>query len=279
MKNKLFWLILILAICAIIFSLVKGPTEESVEFKPLEINVGDEFSYIDYDNKMYVLNYMMKDVTGDDTKDMVMIIGEKEKVDDLMANHMDLVIYEPNEQKFYQLNLKNMNGEMPKIETYELTGDEILDIILSANDTNGNINVRVASYNNGDFKEILKAKDNKGVVFNGQFLDGFKANIKCSKFSKEATMDLKDRKENYISNGFYDESGRLLKKDNKIMTSNFVKIEFVQLDGYYGIQTTQRIIGFNNEDLLDEITVIWKYENGKWIAKEAKGINIGNILY
>ena len=279
MKNKLFWLILILGMIAIVFSLVKGPSEESVEFKPLELNVGDEFTQIEYAQPMYVLNYMIKDVTGDGTNDMIIVIGEKEKVDDLFANKIDLVIYEPNESRFYPLKLKNMNGEMPKIETYDLTGDNILDIILTVNDTNGNVAVRIASRVEEDFKEILKAKDNKGIVFSGQFTDGFKANVKNSQYAKEATLDLANRKENYVTNGFYDESGRLLKPDSKIMTSNFVSIEFVQLDGYYGIQTVQRILGFNSEDLLDEITTIWKYENGKWSAKEAKGNVIGNILY
>ena len=32
-------------------------------------------------------------------------------------------------------------------------------------------------------------------------------------------------------------------------------------------------------DLLDEIIVIWKYENGKWCVKEAKGSKVGNLLY
>ena len=279
MKNKLFWLILILTVCAIIFSFVKEPANKSVEFKALELNVGDEFSYIEYNHKMYVLNYMMKDVTGDEIKDMIIVIGEKEKVDDLTANNIDLVIYEPNEKKFYQSKLKNMNGKMPKIDTYELTGDDILEIILTVNDEIGNMNVRIVSYYNGELKEILKTKDNRGIVFNGQFLDGFKASIKCNRFSKEAKLDLKNRKENYVTNGFYDESGRLLKNDAKITTSNFTRMELVQLDGYYGLQTTQRMIGFNSEDLLDEITVIWKYENGKWTIKEAKGNHIGNILY
>lgn len=279
MKNKLFWLILILAICAIIFSLVKGPSEDNAEFKPLEINVGDEFTNINYPNKMYVLNYMMKDVTGDGMNDMVIVVGEKEKIDDLMADNMDLVIYEPNEQKFYNTRLKNMNGEMPKLQAYELTGDDILDIILSANDGDGCITVRIASFTNGEFKEILKTRDNKGVIFAGEFIDGFKAKVKNNKYSKEATIDLNDRKENYITNGFYDESGRVLKPDAKICTSNFISMEFVELDGYYGIQTIQRLIGFNDEDILDEIAVIWKYENGKWVAKEAKGNTIGNILW
>ena len=279
MKNKLFWLILVLGVIAIIFSFVKKPTQENIDFKPLEVNVGDEFTYLSYDNKMYVLNYMIKDVTGDGTNDMVMVIGEKEKVEDLMAKNMDIVVYEPNEKQFYNMNLKNANGEMPKIESYDVTGDGILDIILCANDGSGCIIVRIASNRNGEWKEILKAKDNKGIAFQGQFQDGFKANVTCNPYVKEMSLDVCDKKENYITNGFYDESGRLLQSDSKITTTPFVQLDFVQLEGCFGIQTMQRIIGFNQDDILDEITVIWKYENGKWVAKEAKGNLVGNLLY
>ena len=118
-----------------------------------------------------------------------------------------------------------------------------------------------------------------GIVFTGNFIDGFKAYLKCSKFNKEVNMDLSDRKENYITSGFFDDAGRLLKSGAKITTTSFNNVEFVQLDGYYGLQTIQKIIGFNNDDLLDEIIVIWKYENGKWNVKEAKGNIVGNLLY
>ena len=57
MKSKLIWLIFALILIGIIFSVVNNKKIENGEFKPLEINVGDEFSYIDYDNKMYVLKY------------------------------------------------------------------------------------------------------------------------------------------------------------------------------------------------------------------------------
>ena len=43
MKNKLFWLIIILTVCAIIFSLFNDNSEEKTDFKPLEISVGDVF--------------------------------------------------------------------------------------------------------------------------------------------------------------------------------------------------------------------------------------------
>lgn len=279
MKNKLFWLIFALIVIAIIFSIVNNENIENGEFKPLELNVGDEFSYIDYGNTMYVLNYMMQDTTGDGRKDMIIVIGEKNNVEDVNAINMDIVVFEPVKEKFYNLKLKKFNGEMPRLQTSELTGDGIQDVVLSANDENGNIVMRIISWNNTEFTEIFKAKDNKGIAFTGEFMDGFKVYLKCSKYNKEMNMNLQDRKENYVTNGFFDESGRLLKTGTKVTTSSFSNLEFVQLDGYNGIQTTQRIIGFDNDDLLDELTVIWKYENSKWNVKEAKGNNVGNLLY
>lgn len=279
MKKKLVWLVIILIVIAVIFSLVNNKNTVNNEFKPLELNVGDEFTYISYDEKMYVLNYILEDVTGDGKKDMVIVIGEKNSVEDTNATNMDLVIYEPNEAKFYNLNLKKFDGKLPILDSKELTGDGINDIILSASDENGNIIMRIASFENGEFKEVFKSKDNKGIVFSGNFIDGFKVYLKCSKYSKEVNLDLSDRKENYVTNGFFDESGRLLKVDCKASTTGFVSVDFVQLEGYFGIQTVQRIVGFNNDDLLDEITVIWKYENGKWYVKEAKGNTVGNLLY
>ncbi len=279
MKGKLVWLVIIFIIIAIIFSIVGNKSVEVEDFKPLEINVGDEFTYIDYGTTMYVLNYLMEDVTGDNTKDMIIAIGEKDSIDSVSAKNIDAVIYEPNENKFYNLKLKKFDGEAPKIDLYDLTGDGILDIALMVNDENGNIMIRVISKQNNEFKEILKSRDNKGIVFTGNFVDGFKVYLKCSKYNKEVNLDLQDRKQNYITKLFFDDAGRLLKSDAKVTTTSFCKIEFVQLDGYYGIQTSQRIIGFDKDDLLDEITVIWKYENGKWNVKEAKGNLVGNLLY
>ncbi len=278
MKGKLFWLIIALIIIAIIFSVVGKNGESAENFKPLELEVGDVFTYIDYSNTMYVLNYAMADVTGDEVKDMIILVGEKESVDTTEATNIDVVIYDPSEEKFYNLNLKKYAGKSPRIETYDMTGNGILDIILIVN-TYNEVEVRIVSMQNMEFKEIFKGKDNKGVTFTGNFLDGFKAYVKSTKYGKEVNLDVQDRKVNYVSKGYYDESGRLLKEDAKITTSGFSSVEIVQLDGYFGLQTTQRIIGFDEDDLLEEIISIWKYEDGKWKLKESKGNKIGNLLY
>lgn len=278
MKGKLFWLIIALIAIAIIFSMVGNNGESAEDFKPLELEVGDVFTYIDYGNTMYVLNYAMADVTGDEIKDMIIMVGEKESVDVTMATNIDVVIYDPSEEKFYNLNLKKYNGESPRIETYDMTGNGILDIILTVN-TYGGAEARIVSMQNMEFKEIFKAKDNKGITFTGNFLDGFKVYVKSAKYGKEVNLNVEDRKVNYVSKGYYDESGRLLKENAKVTTSGFSSVEIVQLDGYFGLQTTQRILGFDEDDLLEEIVSIWKYEDGKWKLKEAKGNTIDNILY
>lgn len=277
MRSKLVWLVAILIVIASVFSMVGKTSTNTSEFKPLEINPGDEFTYIDYGNTMYVLNYIMEDVNGDNTKDMVIAIGEKADTEDLEYNNIDVVVFEPVEGKFHSLKLKKFNGKMPTIYVQELTGDGILDIVITAQEKN--LSLRIVSYNGKEFKEIFKQRDNKGLVFAGSFIDGFKAYIKNTQYKKEANIDLQDRKENYITSQFYDDSGRLLKDGYKISTTGFCAFDLVQLDNYYGIQTTQRIIGFSEDDLIDEIKVIWKYEDGKWNVKEAKGLNIGNILY
>lgn len=279
MKSKFFWLVLALCIIAFIFSFVSKNTNEADEFKPLEVDIGDKFSYVDYGNDMYVLNYLMEDVDGDGTKDMIIAIGEKETLEDTFSQNMQIVLYEPNTETFYSTKLKKFDGELPKIMLYELDGNSNKEIVLLANNESGNIVMRIVTWQGEKLEEIFKARDNKGVIVAGNFVDGFKVYLKCNKYKKEINLDLVDRKENYVAYGFFDESGRILKDDAKVTTSGFTSVDFVQLDGFYGVQTKQKIVGFNDDDLLDEVVAIWKYENGKWAVKEAKGSKIGNLLY
>ena len=89
--------------------------KEKEEFKPLELNVGDIFTGIEYSNTMYVINYMIGDVTGDNEKDMIIAIGEKETVDSLFATKVDIVLYDASSKTFKKSGIKNFNGQNPKI--------------------------------------------------------------------------------------------------------------------------------------------------------------------
>ena len=152
-------------------------------------------------------------------------------------------------------------------------------MILVLENENKTLDISVAMYEQGEFKEIFIKNNNEGVNVIGYFLDGFKAEINFKTFNYKKTYDLKENKRNYISSGFFAENGKLLSKNVSIKSSGFTSVEFVTLSNSYGIKTKQLIKGFDNLDVLDEVQVLWKYENGKWIPCEAISAKFGNLLY
>ena len=278
MKSKFIFIVIILIVLIVIFNNISSK-ENKTEFKPLELEVGDEFNEIDYGDKMFVVNYEIDDVTGDGAKDMVIVIGNKNDVTDTIANNIDVVTYDSESKSFIKGNLKKCSLSAPRVFLKDINGDEVNDIVLVGENEDTTKTVKILTIKNGEAKELFKNKDNKGLSFTGAFLDGFKAHIVARKINFERNIEINDKKENYITSGFYDESGRVTGSKNNITASGFVTVEFVELNDSYGLKTVQRIKGFDNLDILDQIEVIWKYENGGWNVKEAKGEKLGNLLY
>lgn len=278
MKMKTIWFIVILLIVATIF-INLSLNKEKEEFKPLELNVGDIFTGIEYSNTMYVINYMIGDVTGDNEKDMIIAIGEKETVDSLFATKVDIVLYDAASKTFEKSGIKNFNGQNPKIILSDLTNDGIKDIIITLDNEDSSKNMRIITVKGGTMKEIFNQRDNRGLIFAGEIIDGVKAHLRCGKISKEMYIDLSDKKNDYIASKKIDESGKVICENRKVFTTGFITIDVVELNTQNGIQTTQRICAFDNNEIIDELTVIWKYENEKWQMKEAKGVRVGNLIY
>lgn len=279
MKIKFIILVVILIILMTLFNVISNSDGE-VLFKPLELEVGEEFTSLKYDKPMYVLNYAIEDVTGDNEKDMVIIIGERNLVaEDNMAKNIDVVVYEPTNNIFIKSGLKKCEGVSSKIITADVNGNQINDVILLTENEDMTRNMRVITIENGICKEIFKLKDNKSINMIGTFMDGFKAQLSAKKINYSTEIDLKDKKENYVTSGFYNENGKLASDKKNITLSNFIEVELVELNNQYGIKTSQYLKGFDNLDILDQINIIWKYENGEWKIKEAEGENLGNLLY
>lgn len=280
MKKKFLILVIVLILMIIILNAFSKKENDVTEFKPLEIDVGDEFTNLSYDQPMRVLNYAIKDVTGNGQNDMILVIGEKDNIaGGEPANNIDIVIYEPAEEKFIKGGLKKCMGKSPRILTANVDESPNDEIILVLENEDNTKNIRILSVNGEECKEIFKPRDNKGLVITGYFMDGFKAYVSIRKLKLETYIDLKDEKETYIKNGFYDSDGRILSENKNISSSNFVSVELQELQGQCGIRTVQRIKGFDNLDILEEIEVLWKSEGGNWNVKEAKGKRLGNILY
>lgn len=277
-KRKVVLIIISIAIIAFAFSLIKKE-DEFVE-SPINIEVGQEFVGIKYSQKKYVLNYKIADFNGDSTNDVVILIGEKQSPDAEKVKNADIVFYDGVLQKYINADLKKFDGDTPRIEIADLTGDSLNDIVAVLNNDSGDKTIRVVTLTNESLKEIFKAKDNKYISFTGNFIDGFKVCLKNRKLNIDKELALKNNSTSLVENGVFDDSGKFLSSDNsKIKTTGFTEIEFIQLTGSMGLKTKQRIITNDNKNIIDEISIVWKYEEGKWQIKEAIGLKLGNLLY
>lgn len=281
MNNKIIWIAVILSVTIAIFSKFIPGDKNSNEFKPLDKNIGDEFTEISYPNKMFIINYTISDVTGDAEKDMVLLVGEKSG-EEAIANsnviNMDVVIYDVSNSAFIKADSKRFNGSDNRITIADFTGDKIQDIaIINLND--GKMCARIYSYEKGELNEIWRERENKGLIFTGEFVDGFKCQIVNSKLNFSQFVNVSNKSKEYIANAIYDNSGKMKKADMKVKTSGYITIDIVELNDRNGIKTVQRVLGMDNNDIIDEINCVWKYQDGKWQMVEAKGLKFGNLLY
>ncbi len=275
MKNKLIWvavaILILLSIALKVF--VK---DDIAPQKPLDIEIGDEFTIFEGKEKKYVINYAIGDVTGDGINDMVIAIGEKEILDNTEAENVSLVVYDSSSNQYSKIDLKKLNGESFRIELADFTGNGVNDImIVGKND--GDFIARIVTISDNQLIEIFKSKDNKGLRFTCELLDGFKVNVVNRKYNINNTIELD--KTFWTNANVYEESGKLIIKDERPQTTGFTNIELVQLSDAMGIKTTQRIIFGDKLNIIDEITCIFKYQDGKWQLKEATSQKMGNLLY
>lgn len=277
-RRKLILIIISIVVIAFAFSLLNN--EEEIVVSPIDIEVGQEFTGINYSSPKLVLNYKIADLNGDTVNDVVIFVGEKASADDTNVKNADVVFYDGALQKYINADLKKFEGDTARLELADLTGDSLDDIVAILSNESGDKTIRVVTLMNEALKEIFKAKDNKYITFTGNFIDGFKVNVNNRKLNVNKELDLSNNSQSLIENGVFDNSGKYLQSNNsKIKTTGFVEFEFVQLTGSMGLKTKQRIVTSDDKNIIDEISIIWKYEEGKWQIKEAIGLKLGNLLY
>ncbi len=275
MNKKFLVLVLILLILILFFNSI-NKEQKAAKFNPLELEIGDVFNYLNSEESRIVLNYEVADVTGDAENDMVIVIGEKSG-DELLSQNIDVVLYDIKNDKFIDAKLKKYSGSLPKIHLKDVDGDTINDVIVITDMENKGQKIRILSFVEDVPKEIFTEKDSKGLEISGSLLDGFKANMKLKKLKKEVYIDLSDNKQNYITSGFYMENGKLKTDKINVMSAGISEIDFVQLNNQTGIRFVEKVKGFDNLDIIEQIEALMKYENGNWIILEAKGERVGNL--
>ncbi|MBE5822219.1 MAG: hypothetical protein E7311_06530 [Clostridiales bacterium] len=284
MNEKIF---IILFICIIIgLGIFVGITysndyEETKNIERLEVRLGDKFDLIEEYNNKYILDYRQADLDKDNIVDDILLIGDKQKVSDNFANNMLVIVRNCANGKMYEYNLEGLEGYRAHIEISRLTNSEVPDILFTTDSGQKKKQKQfiILKYSKGKFEQIFDLEKDKGIELIGKYKDEYIAEIEIKNLNKTINLDLKDKKDFYQKNNVYDIKNKLVNNEVKIQSKTIDSLEqYVFEDNTNGIITTQKVIGINRTDILDEIKTVWKIDNNKLTIISIEGQRCGKIL-
>lgn len=245
--------------------------ENSTDFQ-----IGEKFQVeeLAMGDKAYVIDYKTADVTGDNIKDEVVLVGEKPfSENDIFADNLTVIVKDGKKNEYVKATYEGLCGYEGELFVGDFTGDKVNDVMVTANTggSGGIYNHMVATFKDNEPAVIFSEKDNNGVKFTGKYLEDFKAEIIAEDLNKTIIMDLSAHKDNYIEMGIYNDEGKLL-TEVEPWSNPFSKLEAVDfnLDGTFELSGVQRIVGTCNADPISFVDSIWSFDNSKWNIKELK---------
>lgn len=248
-------------------SYVKAEQDDS------EYKINNEFknSKLKIKENTFILEYKYEDITGDNVKDNIILVGmKKNNPQDLYSDKIRLVIQDGNNKKFYKVLLGKIDyGYKSNLFIGDFDGDRVSDVLIGlSNDEKGeSCSYSLLSFKNNK-KHYMFKQDNfsKGLSFEVDFVDGFKANILNKHLNKYYLADLSNKRDTYINSRTYDNNGELV-QDRKGSCSGLIELRPQDLDsdGTFELKGIQRFTGISQEDTIGYAKSIWKYEGSKFV--------------
>lgn len=284
-KNIVLWLLFIIIVLAVLGMTMFLNNDEQSEIiqnvEKLQIVHGEKFTYLDEYKDKYIIDYQLQDITKDNIKDDLILVGDKEVPNDVYAKNIYLVIRNGDTGKYSSHELKDMKGYETHIALDDLTNDNINELIISSS-IGGRVNNKVyciLQYENEKITEIFNVKNCGGIKVEGEFKDNYTANIKVEKAKDKITMDLSDKKDYYTKKEIYDQNNKLINKNVKISTYPINNLEKIKLeDNTIGIKTCQNIMGVDKTDIIDVIECTLKFEKNKFDIIAINSQKMGKLL-
>ncbi|MFC3039385.1 hypothetical protein ACFOGI_03915 [Virgibacillus xinjiangensis] len=160
-------------------------------------------------------------------------------------------------------------GYEPELQFLDLNHDGVKDVFYqSATGGSGGLyNYQLHTFKGDKLEEIPLPEQ----PVSGEFQDNFKAMIKLTPTSEEQSIDVSERKTEYIELGIYDESGKLIQpKSLMIDPIAYFDPILVNKNKGYGLKSYQQISGAYHADQLGTIETLWFYEDDNWIILQTK---------
>jgi len=224
-----------------------------------------------------VLDTQEGDVTGDGTSDTVYVIGHKREANSAYMDSIKVFVENGADQSRTEVALDKLAGYEAQVVLRDFTGDQIPDALITvATGGNGGMYLnRVVTFT-GEPTVLFSDKDDQGNFVSGQFIDGYKAEIR-SATGPTVTIDTSARKDDYLRLGIYDQTGKLIKPTKLMISPSFGKLEPVDVnhDGIYELQGSQRISGAYRADGLATVETVLAYTDGSW---QPKSVNLRILL-
>jgi hypothetical protein len=230
------------------------------EFKPRKPKIKE---------KTFILDCDKHDINNDGIDDDVLLIGhKKDGVTSGFSEDIRIAIYDGNNKKYSLYGIGDLNsGYGGRIFLGDFNGDGSKDILVITHNQGsaGTSNYSLMTYKKGKVHHLFEQKDfSKGLSFEVDYIDGFKANLFSKDLNRFFTIDLNSRKYTYVDTGIYNKEGRLIEetKGEVGSLSELLPVD-IDKDGIYELKGMQRVIGICNTDTIGYIKSTWKFENSR----------------
>ncbi len=214
-----------------------------------------------------ILDVQTGDVTGDGIQDRVYLTGHKPSTASGYADTITLFVENGASKIRTETALAGMGGYEARLFLGDFTGDHVADILITAasGGSGGWYENRVVTFT-AKTMVIFDQQDNSKIFVSGQFKDGFKLELHNEAGSGSAvTLDVSERKADYIRLGIYDHGG-ILQRQTGAMVTPFGRLEPVDTDndGIYELKGRQRIAGAYNADGVATVETVLAYAGQHW---------------
>ncbi|SHK39127.1 hypothetical protein [Tepidibacter formicigenes] len=241
-----------------------------------EFKIGEKFtvSNLKIGDKAYVVDYKLEDVTGDNIKDNVILVGTK-TVSDIYCDTLTVVVQDGKTKEYSKATYENFGGYQDKEMLFigDFTGDKVKDVVVSASTggSGGIVDHMIATFKDNKPSVIFTDKENAGIDIDGKYIDGYRAEIEFKDLNKKVLLDVSAGKDMYIEQGIYNKEGKLL-KEVKPWIDSFSKLEAIDYDGdgTFELRGYQKIAGAYHADTISYVESILKFENNKWNTKDVQ---------